>query len=120
MDRLIGCIGANSTKSYFIIDEPEIGMSEESQLGIANLLKAPMPYILDNSYGLILITHSRIIVETFKDSADFHYLGLSKAGMDVDSWLSRKLIPTDFLFLEDWSHRLYERLNKRMGIGPPE
>lgn len=95
-------------KSYLIIDEPEIGMAEESQLGIALYLKDKLPEILENSLGLMVITHSKIIVEELKESADFIY---TDCEMTVDEWLDRDIIATDFEELEKQSMELMRRLN---------
>lgn len=96
------------SKSYFIIDEPEIGMAEESQLGIALYLKDKLPEIYENSLGLMIITHSKIIVKELKESADFIY---TDCEMTVDEWLNRDIIATDFEELEKQSMELMRRLN---------
>ena len=95
-------------KSYLIIDEPEIGMSEESQLGTALYLKGKLPEILENSLGLMIITHSKTIVKELKESADFIY---TDCEMTDDEWLDRDIIATDFEELEKQSMELMHRLN---------
>ena len=118
IEDLIDCISQERyNKSFFVIDEPEIGMSEESQLGMAKLLKSCIPYILDNSYGLLIITHSNVFVSEFKDIADFHSLGIETDYDSADLWLNRKVEPTDFYFLENWYSKLFRRIEDRMAEG---
>ena len=57
------------SKRYLIIDEPEIGMSKESQLGLAMYFKKRLPEIVDHTYGILIITHSEIIVDVLKSDA---------------------------------------------------
>lgn len=76
IDKLLyNCVESEieSERNYIVIDEPEIGMAEESQLGIALYLKSKIPKILENSLGIMIITHSKIIVKELKENADFFY-----------------------------------------------
>lgn len=92
-------------KRYLIIDDPEIGMSRESQLGIAKYLQDNIPYILENSLGLLIITYSEDIVKFLKDNITF--INLNVPGMTVDEWINREIIPTDFEKLRDDSNELF-------------
>lgn len=113
INRLLdSCIKEDDNKkSYIVIDEPEIGMAEESQLGIAMFLKDKMSEILTGSLGIMIITHSKIIVNELKDIANFIYLDRD---MSADEWLDRKIVPTNFTELETWSMDLWRRLDYRM------
>lgn len=95
-------------RNYIVIDEPEIGMAEESQLGIALYLKSKIPKILENSLGLMIITHSKIIVKELKENADFFYTDYD---MTANEWLERTIIPTNFDDLRVKSMDLMGRLN---------
>lgn len=95
-------------RSYIVIDEPEIGMADESQLGIALFLKGKMPEILENSLGIMIITHSKFIVRELKDNADFFYTDYD---MTADEWLEKDIVPTDFEDLRIQSMNLMYRLN---------
>lgn len=107
---LYSCIDSVNKKdrSYIVIDEPEIGMSDESQLGIALFLKDELPKILENSLGIMIITHSKFVVRELKDNADFFYTDYD---MTADEWLERKVLPTDFEDLRIQSMNLMRRLN---------
>lgn len=113
INRLLdSCIKEDDDKkAYIVIDEPEIGMAEESQLGIAMFLKDKMSKILMGSLGILIITHSKIIVNELKDVAKFIYLDCD---MSADEWLNRKIVPTNFTELDTWSMYLWQRLKDRM------
>lgn len=111
IDRLLhSCVDSENKRdrSYIIIDEPEIGMADESQLGIALFLKDKLSKILENSLGIMIITHSKFVVKELKDNADFFYTDYD---MTADEWLERKIIPTDFEDLRIHSMNLMRRLN---------
>lgn len=111
IDKLLySCVDSEKKRdrSYIIIDEPEIGMADESQLGIALFLKRRLSEILENSLGIMIITHSKFVVRELKDNADFFYTDYD---MTADEWLERKIIPTDFEDLRIQSMNLMRRLN---------
>lgn len=111
IDRLLcSCVDSEKKrdKSYIIIDEPEIGMADESQLGIALYLKSKVPEILENSLGIMIITHSKFVVRELKENADFFYTDYD---MTADEWLNRDIIPTNFEDLRIQSIDLMRRLN---------
>lgn len=70
-----------------------------------------MSEILNGSLGVMVITHSKIIVNELKDMANFIYLDRD---ISVDEWLDRKIVPTNFTELETWSMNLWRRLDYRM------
>lgn len=83
-------------------------MADESQLGIALFLKGKMPEILENSLGIMIITHSKFVVRELKDNADFFYTDYD---MTADEWLERDIVSTDFENLRVQSMDLMYRLN---------
>lgn len=105
---LCACFSKKENKSYIIIDEPEIGMADESQLGIAQYLKENLPKILENSLGIMVITHSKVIVRELRECGDFYYIDKD---MTVDEWLNREIKPTDLERLREKSVDLMNRLN---------
>lgn len=100
----------DSKKRYIIIDEPEIGMSRETQLGLVKYLMNRLDEIMSNSHGLLIITHSEVIVDAFKDKSVF--LNLDK-DCTADEWLHRELIPVDLEQLAKDSHELFLGINER-------
>lgn len=97
---------------YIILDEPEIGMSRESQLGLASYLKENKDTILHNSKGMCIITHSEFLVKELESISTF----LNMDGYETaDEWINRTIIPTDFHVLQDKSSELFHHFikNKR-------
>lgn len=95
-------------KIYFIIDEPEIGMSKESLLGLTNYLKSKIPYIQNETYGMLIITHSEFLVNEFKEHANFKNMdGFQTA----EEWTNRSIRPTDFKKLAEDSLALFRKLS---------
>lgn len=97
----------DSSKRYLVIDEPEIGMSKESQLGLVNYLVSKIDDILKYTHGLLIITHSEVIVDALKDKAVF--LNTDK-DCSVEEWLNRELVPVDLEELEEDSNNLFHAI----------
>lgn len=94
---------------YFVIDEPEIGLGEELQLGLVDYLNKTLPTL---NTGCLIICHSRLMVKHLK-----HDNFVNLEGMSENQWVNR--IPVK-LTLEDFekeSSALFEavrdRLNKK-------
>lgn len=92
---------------YLIFDEPEIGMSEEGILGWSLWFKKTFS---DYSSGILIITHSRILVESLRDISEF----VNISGLSRDEWLNREIIPVDFDQLDEESDKLYQTVQKRI------
>ena len=104
----------DSKRTYLVIDEPDIGMSEESQIGIAEYLKEMYESHKDKLLGMLVITHSSCIVRSLvNDGADFLCVGYNSISKDYDAWMNREVIPTDFEWLDNWSSNLFHRVNER-------
>jgi len=73
---------------FIIIDEPELGCSEETQLALSYYFNENLHKL---NCGVLIITHSRIIVENV-----FHDNFLNLSGYkDKEEWLNRTIIATD-------------------------
>ena len=101
-------LNEDGSKRYLIIDEPEIGMSKESQLGLMQYLNTKIDDILKYTYGLLVITHSDVIVNALKDRAVFLNMDTD---CTADEWLNREIIPVDLEKLENESYDLYRAIN---------
>lgn len=83
---------------FIVLDEVELGMGEELQLSIANYINSIKDEVLKKSYGLLVITHSRIVAKTLKEDAFFNIDGIETK----EEWLNREIVPTDLdQFKED-------------------
>ena len=92
----------DNKKAYIIIDEIEIGMSREMQVGICNYLNEIFEKYLDNCYGVVVITHSETIVNNLK-----HDVFLNIDGMTEDEWLNREIVPITPQQISEWSTALF-------------
>lgn len=99
----------NATDSYGILDEIEIGMSEESQLGIAMYINEHLKQFRENNKGMLIITHSRHLVRHIEADAFVNLEGMTK-----EQWLNREIIPTDFEALKKDSDALFNEIEKRI------
>lgn len=104
-----------SKKYYIVLDEAEIGMSEESIFGLVQYLDSKILSWLQNTLGIMIITHSRVIAEHIVNSydCDFYNIGYNSVSQDFDAWKNRVVKPTDFEWLAEWSTCLFHRVNER-------
>ena len=75
-----GTIRMYNETGYIIIDEPEIGMSEEMVLALGNYLLEIFPLMRAEKIGLMIITHSRVLVDLLTSIPPVTYT--------VDEWLN--------------------------------
>lgn len=91
---------------YLVIDEPEIGVGEELQLGLAEWLNDKLA---DYPKGVLIICHSRLLVQNIK-----HDQFINLEGMSFDEWTSRvpvKLSVEDFL---EFSEKMFNIVSSRI------
>lgn len=100
---------------YYVFDEPDIGMSTESEIGIADyIISLWEDKLKEHSEGALIITHSNVIVNRLMEyDADFIYVGYNELSYEYDKWKNRELIPTNFEWLADWSSQLFKRIRDR-------
>lgn len=70
---------------FIVIDEPEIGVGEELQLGLADYLNEKIADLKEKGKGCLIICHSRIMVENINHD---RFINLEK--MTENEWLKRK------------------------------
>lgn len=102
-------------KYYYIFDELELGMSTETILSVLNKIKEQVPEFLEKSLGILVITHSTFVADYFMDyfDCDFYNIGFGTVDKDYNAWKYRKIVGIDLDWLQDWSHKLYLRINER-------
>ena len=92
---------------YYIIDEPEIGIGEELQLGLIDYLNETIEKL---GKGVLIITHSRLTVANIKSDVFINLEGLSK-----EEWLNRtpeKISIDDFnKFARELHSSIQDRIN---------
>jgi predicted ATPase len=98
----------DNKKVFIVIDEIEIGMSREMQVGICNYLNEIFEKYIDNCYGVVVITHSETIVKNLK-----HDVFLNIDGMTEDEWLNREIVPITPQQISEWSMALFRGIRDR-------
>jgi hypothetical protein len=94
-NSLIGAFRTSraKTKPHIILfDEPEIGLSEEAELGAAQFVRAELQDVPPHLSGVVLMTHSRHFVSVLRDVQGFKFLNLGDR-LSVDEWVNRKIVP---------------------------
>jgi predicted ATPase len=85
---------------FFIWDEPEIGLSDESQLGLAQRLTTVFNRQCKNVVGVVFLTHSRIFVQALKGIHSLQWISLD--GYETpDAWLEREIKPANLELLKE-------------------
>lgn len=112
--RLIKAV-VKTKDRYIVFDEPEIGMSEETQLATALFLNGKKEELLKDNLGILVITHSRVIASNI-DNDDF--LSVDPQYTTKEEWLNRTIVPTDIDSLPSDSGDLYRAILKRLQKKP--
>ena len=92
---------------YIVIDEPEIGMGEETVAGLVKYLNKTLPK--HKNLGTLIITHNRYIIQNLKIDNFFNIEGMTK-----DEWLNREIIPLDLDELQKTSDDLFHAVQTRI------
>ena len=105
----------DTKKYYYVFDELELGMSKETILSVLNKIAEQIPEFLEKSLGILVITHSDFVADYFMKNfeCDFFNIGFGAVEKDYNAWKNRKLVEVDLDWLEDWSNKLYHRINER-------
>lgn len=92
---------------YIVIDEPEIGMGEETVMALVDYLNEELPK--SKNLGVCIITHNRHIINALNIDAFYNIEGMKKA-----EWLTRTLKTTNLKHLKDESMELMQAIQKRI------
>lgn len=76
---------------YLVIDEPEIGMGEETVMALVNFLNEKFSNLDESVLGVMVITHNRYLVSNLRHDHFANTDGLKSS----EEWLNRELVPTD-------------------------
>ena len=99
----------NHDERFIVLDEVELGMGEELQLATANYINSVKDEVLKKSYGILVITHSRIVAKTLKEDAFFNIDGIETK----EEWLNREIVPTDLDQFEENCDELFVAIRDR-------
>lgn len=91
---------------FIVIDEPEIGLGEELQLGIAEYLNEKIKSV---TCGVLIITHSKHIV---KNLIHDEFINLEK--MNETEWLNREIKPVSVEEFKEYAESLFVAIRDRI------
>jgi ABC-type branched-subunit amino acid transport system ATPase component len=90
-----------------LYDEPELGLSEEAELGVGRYIVEQMANKPEKLAGIVALTHSRTIVKEMSTIANFQFLNLD--GMSLDAWLNREVVPISPEEVMEAGHRNFTK-----------
>ena len=99
----------HASDRYLVIDELELGMGEELQLGACLHLAPLLRESLERNLGILVITHSRTIVENLP-----HDGFVNIDGMTEEEWRHRPIEPYMPEALKKTSDSLRRAIQKRL------
>ncbi len=79
----------------YIWDEPEIGLSEESQLGVVKLIRDTMEAAPKHLVGCVFMTHSRLFAKGFVDYPRTAFIDLDGKYQTLTEWADRAVVAAD-------------------------
>lgn len=101
----------NSTKDrYIVIDEPEIGMGLSMQKSFGHWLNSRLPEVMENNFGVMVITHSKELVKEL--STDHNFVNIQKK--TESEWLAAE---PELIDLDEWdkqSNALFKLLQTKL------
>lgn len=101
----------NRDNGYVVLDEIEVGLGEETLMGIVNWLNANLREGIKATMGCLVITHSRYVVEHLDFDNWFNLDGYDTP----EAWCSRKRKPVDLEKLLQDSHDLFRYVSANKG-----
>jgi len=106
---------SNDRRHVIILDEPEIGLSEESELAIGKMvaerLSGDWPH---KRAGVVVMTHSRHVVRALMGIDGAKFLNLFDRYGSAEEWLEREVVPTDLDVLDVESQERFRRLTRML------
>jgi ABC-type Mn2+/Zn2+ transport system ATPase subunit len=91
---------------FLVLDEPEIGLGEELQLGLMNYLNGKLKKL---HCGVLIITHSKNTVKHLKHDK---FINLEK--MTEEEWLNREIKPLRLDDFKQFSTNLFTTIRDRI------
>lgn len=92
INSMLKAVETSDKCKYIVIDEYEIGCSEETIVALAEFINKKIQKLLEDKkiIGAMIITHSRLGIEHIKFD---HFVNLE--GKTYEEWKNREIIPTD-------------------------
>ena len=89
-----------------IIDEPEIGLGEEAQMGMGIYIREKIESASDKLHNIVIFTHSRYILEEL-NKIDHHYHHVGNEYKSIEEFNNRELFPLSPVQLNDISNSTF-------------
>ncbi len=88
------------TSRFIVLDEPEIGMGEETVMAVCDLLNEKLKEAskLEDFKGVLIITHNRYFVENLFSQ---NFFSTDSPNMTKEEWLNREITPIDLNSLRE-------------------
>lgn len=97
-----------SKKKFIVIDELEIGMSKETQLGACIWLNKIIKENKEKILGVLVITHSDTVVQNIESD---NFINID--GMNREEWINREIAPVMPDDLSAWASALFGGIRDR-------
>ncbi len=102
-------------KDFLLVwDEPEIGLSEESLLGMVEALKEQLENPPKRLLGCIFMTHSRLFVRELQDYPGLAFVDLDGQYKTAKEWSNRKVKAADIQETLDYGFARFRTLTKML------
>lgn len=103
---------ARDKDHVLIYDEPEIGMSEEVQLGAGYFIVQQLADFPPKLRGLVIMTHSRHIVSAAMRCDGAKFVNLGGKYKTAEEWLNRPLRPVNIEDVKKAGHENWQKFSK--------
>ena len=108
--------GQAREKSFAImLDEPEIGCSDETQAGIGLRIASQID-TMPNLHGMYIVTHSRQLVKYLLQTVKPTHWRLGEDGLSLEQWANRDVAPTDLDALLAEGKEKWHAVNAMIGL----
>ncbi|SRR6266403_5798841 len=102
----IDSVFKQTNPDFIVIDEPEIGLGEELQVGLAQYLNEKIKEV---NCGILVITHSKHIVSNLKHD---EFVNLEK--MTESEWFNREIKPVNVDDFKKYASGLHRAIQDRI------
>lgn len=98
IDQLFRSMESENNVKYLVIDEYEIGCSEETAVALAMYIDSRLHELIDQKkiVGAMIITHSRPGLQHIRFD---HFVNIQ--GLTYEQWSNREIVPTDLDLLRE-------------------
>ena len=98
---------------YLVFDEPEVGMGDETILGLCIFLNKKLKKAIREKQikGVLLITHSKLLVKFLEHDK---FVCLDNTEMTSEEWCNREIFPLNIEDLHERSRLVHKEIQNRI------